>query len=332
MDSTNGVQAPAKSFWKRPEGVTGIIFAIGLTLAGGYLLYKALPYIINLFENMLYAGILLVALAAFVYVILDPKFRNLVWYFYKVIMRKITGVFVQIDPIGIIKTYIEELKDRRVDMNNQITKLKGEAGKLKKIISDNAAQTDENLRMAKKAKEMGKNAEFIVYSREAGRLDESNKNLVPLQTRMEKMYAFLSKMYDSAGYLIRDMESEIRVKEQEYQAIKSSHSAMESAMNIINGNSDKKLMFDQAMEFIQDDMGKKLGEMERFMDLSTQFINTVDIQNGVYEEKGMEMLDQLTEKDFSFLLGDGTEKNPAVYAQKNNGAGSTDENYSKLFE
>jgi hypothetical protein len=319
-----------KSFWQRPEGVTGFIVAAGLVLAGGYLLYKALPYIITLFENMLYAGILLIVVGALVYVILDPKFRNLVWYLYKVLMRKITGAFVQIDPINIIKTYIDSLRDKREDMNGQITKLKGEIGKLKKIISDNASETDEKLRMARKAQEMGKNAEFIIYSREAGRLDESNKNLVPLQTRMEKMYVFLTKMYDSAGYLIQDMESEIRVKEKEYQAIRSSHSAIKSALNIINGNSDKKLMFDQAMEFIQDDMGRKLGEMERFMEMSTQFINTVDIQNGVYEEKGMEMLDKLNEKDFTYLLGESAAKNPAAYSNtdKPKDSGS----YSNLFE
>jgi hypothetical protein len=37
---------------------------------------------------------LLAALGVIVYVILDPKMRNLVWYMYKSIMRWITGIFV----------------------------------------------------------------------------------------------------------------------------------------------------------------------------------------------------------------------------------------------
>ena len=293
-----------KSFWKKPEGVTGLIFMIGVIGGGGYLLYKFLPYLIKLLENTLYAIFLCVALGIVLYVLLDPRFRNLLWYFYKLVMRKITGLFVQIDPIAIIKIYVQDLHSKRSDMNEQIVKLKAETGKLRGVINDNAQKTEENLRMAEKAKEMGKNPEFVIYSREAGRLDESNKKLSPLLTRMEKMGNVLNKMYDAAGYLIRDMEGEVRVKEQEYKAIRASHSAMKSALNIINGNSDRKLIFDQAMEFLQEDMGRKVGEMERFMEMSAQFINGVDIQNGVWEEKGLEMLDKLEDTDFTVLLTD----------------------------
>jgi hypothetical protein len=37
-----------KSFWERPEGVTGGIFMAALVLGGGYLLYQILPYSLNL--------------------------------------------------------------------------------------------------------------------------------------------------------------------------------------------------------------------------------------------------------------------------------------------
>jgi len=58
------------------------------------------------------------------------------------------------------------------------------------------------------------------------------------------------------------------VKEQERKAIRASHSAMKSAMNIIAGNSDKKEMFDRALEVIADDVSMKIGEMERFMEMT----------------------------------------------------------------
>jgi hypothetical protein len=94
-------------------------------LGGGYLLYQALPTLITLASNTLYFAGLLAALAAVIYMVLDPKMRNLVWYVYKSIMRAITGVFVQIDPIGILKSYIEDLKDNLGKMNSQISNLKG---------------------------------------------------------------------------------------------------------------------------------------------------------------------------------------------------------------
>ena len=42
-----------KSFWKRPEGLTGAIFLTGLILGGGYLLNIILAILIPLLANTL---------------------------------------------------------------------------------------------------------------------------------------------------------------------------------------------------------------------------------------------------------------------------------------
>jgi hypothetical protein len=78
---------------------------------------------------------------------------------------------------------------------------------------------------------------------------------------------------------------------------------MKSAMNILSGNNDKKYMFDMAMEAIADDVGMKIGEMERFMDLSSNFMDSIDLQNGVFEEEGLKMLDKWEKEGVSLLLG-----------------------------
>jgi hypothetical protein len=93
------------------------------------------------------------------------------------------------------------------------------------------------------------------------------------------------------------------VKEQEYKAIKASHSAMRSAQAILSGNSDKKYMYDMALEAMATDVGQKVGEMERFMDMSKSFMDSIDLQNGVFEEEGMQMLEKWEKEGVSFLLG-----------------------------
>jgi len=47
-----------------------------------------------------------------------------------------------------------------------------------------------------------------------------------------------------------------------------------------------------------------VGEMERFMELSANFMDSIDLQNGVYEERGLEMLEKWEKEGISFLLGD----------------------------
>jgi beta-N-acetylglucosaminidase len=64
------------------------------------------------------------------------------------------------------------------------------------------------------------------------------------------------------------------------------------------------------MEYIQDDMSMKLGEMKRAMDLSMDFINGVDIQNGVLTDKGQAMLEAYNKGDFKLINLDAPSGTP----------------------
>lgn len=293
-----------KSFWQRPEGVTGMIFLAGLVLGGGYLLYMALPTLIVLAQNVLYLSLMLVALGALVYMVLDPKMRNLVSYMYKSVMRWLTGLFVQIDPIGILKSYVEELKNNLRKMNKQIAQLRGQMHKLQEVIHNNKKQIENSLNMANKAREADKQNILILKSRQAGRLRESNMRLEDLYRKMEVLYRVLTKMYDNSQILMEDIQDQVMVKEQERKAIHASHGAMRSAMSIISGDPDKRAMFDQAMEAIAEDVANKVGEMERFMDMSANFMNSVDLQNGIFEEEGLKMLEKWEREGVSLILGE----------------------------
>lgn len=294
-----------------------------ILLGGGYLLYQALPTLIRLASDTLYLAGILAALAAVVYMVLDPKMRNLVWYVYKSIMRWITGIFVQIDPIGILKSYIEDLKDNLGKMNSQISNLKGQMYKLGEMIKQNSANIKNNLNLAGKAKETGREALMVLQARKAGRLQDSNLKLEDLYKRMEVLYRVLTKMYENSEIMLEDLSDQVVVKEQEYKAIKASHSAMRSAMNILSGNSDKKYMYDMALEAMAEDVGQKVGEMERFMDMSKNFMDGIDLQNGVFEEEGMAMLDKWEKEGVSFLLGGDKNK---IVAKANSPAETLDLN------
>ena len=292
-----------KTFWQRPEGKTGTLIGIGLLAGAGYLLYKILPTLIVLAQNTLYLAGMLLVLGAIIYMVLDPKMRNLVWYMYKSVMRWITGLFVQIDPIGILKSYIDDLKSNLSKMDQQISKLRGQMHKLQEIIVNNKKQIQSNLHLASEARERNNESIMILKSRQAGRLTDSNVKLEDLYKKMEILYRVLNKMYENSEIMMEDIKDQVMVKEQERSAIRASHSAMKSAMNVISGDKDKRAMFDQALEAIADDVSAKVGEMERFMELSNNFMDSVDLQNGVFEEEGLKMLEMWEREGPSLLLG-----------------------------
>ncbi len=291
------------NFWKRPEGKVGKAGLVAIIGGLGVLLYYLLPYLIVLASNMLYLSFLLLALGALIYIVLDKKVRNLVFYMYKSFMRWLTGLFIQIDPIGILKTYIGELKGNLNNMSKQLGIVKGQMQRLKMLIEDNEKNIKNNLNLASQAKATDQSAIMIIKSRKAGRLKESNMRYDELYKKLELLYRVLIKMYENSEIMLEDIEDQVMVKEQERKAIRASHSAMKSAMNIIAGNSDKREMFDRALESIANDVSLKIGEMERFMEMSSNFVKSIDLQNGIFEEEGLQLLEKWEKEGVSLLLG-----------------------------
>ena len=137
-----------------------------------------------------------------------------------------------------------------------------------------------------------------------------NEKLFPLQRNMKTILEFMEKVNTSADYIIKETEIKVKLKETEYKIVKESSNALRTAISIFKGNPDKKFYFDESMEYIQDDMSKKLGEMKRAMDLSMDFINGVDVQNGILSDKGQKMLEAYNQGEFTLVNLDAPDPIP----------------------
>lgn len=293
-----------KSFWHRPEGVTGGLVLFLAAVGGAYLLWVFLPALIALTESILGLSAMLMVLAAVVYLLVDPKLRTLTWYMYQNLMRWLTGMIIQIDPIGILKNYTDDLRSNLRKMYRQINKLRGQMHVLMEQIHINRKAIASNLDLANEARENNERSAMILKSRKAGRLQESNMKLEDLYKKMEILYRVLVRMYENSEILVEDVEDQVKVKERERAAIHAGHSAMQSAMNMISGNTDKRISFDRALEAVADDVAGKVGEMEQFMELSENFMSSIDLQNGIFEERGLELLEKWEKQGESMLLGE----------------------------
>lgn len=282
----------SKSFWKRPEGITGAIVLAGLLVGGGTLLYNLAPTLIVLAQNTLYLGAMLAALGAVIYVLLDSSARNLIWHGYKSLMRWITGLFVKIDPISILRTYLSDIEKSLMKLSKQIGALRGQMRLLKNTMDTNAAEIENNLQLADKARKQGDDKNLTLATRKAARLQEVNAKYDNLYGKMNMLYRILTRMYENSEIVLEDTRDQIYVKEQEYLAIKAGHGAIQSAQSVLKGDADQRAMFDRALEQMADEVGAKVGEMERFMDTSRRLMDSIDLQKGEFEEEGLRMLEQ----------------------------------------
>lgn len=296
-----------KTFWRRPEGKLGAFFLI----AGAAVVAIYHVPIFNFITSLLKGTISTIALGAVVlallYMIFDKRVRNLIWYMYKSFMRWVTGLFVQINPIKILENYVDYLKKNMRKMNMHITQLKGQISQLKTIILKNKREMEHSIKLAEQAKKQGKNELITINTRQYGRLKETNERYQKLLDKMLVLYKVLNKIHVNSGYLIQDTENDVRMRKQELKAIKTSHSAMKRAMSIIQGDPDKRLIFDMATETVVEDIHNKIGEMERFIEISGSFIDSIDLQNGIYEQEGLEILEKFEKEGSSFLFGEPKE-------------------------
>ena len=327
----------SKSFWSRPEGVLGAIILMAIIVGGGYLIISNMAALTAFMGNVLGLAVTVLAIGVLLYMVIDPKMRNLVSYMYKSVMRKITSIFITIDPIGILKNYIDDMQTNLSNLDNQISNLMGQIRKIKSLWTKNEEDIRVNLLRAKKAKELGDEKNTLLSSRKAARLKDVNEKYAVLLKKMDILKRLLKKMYDNSEILLEDTKDQVKVKEEERKAIRTSHTAMKSAMNILRGNKDKRMMFDEAVEYIADDIANKVGEMERMMELSSNFMESIDLENAQFEDKGLQMLEEF-EKQSTLLMLDPPKTSANEFSLDNlNVAEKTTENtgsssYDSLFD
>src|SRR5262252_11180100 len=131
-----------KSFWSRPEGKTGMIFivmaAAGLVYGWGMIV----PFIVSMLADTLHMIYLAAILGAVLFVIFSSRTHLL----FRLLMRAITGMIINIDPIGILKDHLSQMRKRRDVMSQQISNASGQIHYLNDVINKNQAMANENMR------------------------------------------------------------------------------------------------------------------------------------------------------------------------------------------
>jgi hypothetical protein len=333
-----------KSFWERPEGTTGMLTLAALGV-GGFFLINALLPLINNFLGMAITAVgqafvlagLCGAAAVVLFLITNKKVQLLVSGMFKSAMRAATQVFINIDPIGIMKDYIENLKGKKEVMDKNISALKGQMTVISQTIDRNKAGYNNAMATAEQAKKRNMTMQFSLQARSAGRLEKSNITYQQMLDKMTILYRALKKYQEATEVTIADLTEEVQVKSDERKAIIAASRAMNGAMSILRGSGPEKELFDQAMEFTVADYGQRLGEIDDFMDTTKSILEGMDLQNGVYDAAALDKLSVWESNADSLILGDNKrlllEQQSAAPTMTFNTAqpATVDANYDKFF-
>lgn len=293
LPSPASLSQQAKSFWSRPEGKVGMI-ALAL-FGGGTVLYtwsRLLPWLISMVADTLHLGMLVGCLVGGIWILTNWRTKLA----FRLVMRWITGLFITIDPIGILKDHLLEMKKRRDVMNDQISNVRGAKQRLEDIIAKNVQTAEQNMRMAEQAKQMGKDLQVRLNANKAGRLKTSNIGYQQLLTKITGLYNLLTKWSANVDYFIADTEDTVQQAEIQYKTINSAYGAFKKALAVFKGNAEENDLYDTTMDTLAEQASYKLGEMEDFQRLAQNFMDNIDVQNGAIQTDALAQLDKYEQK------------------------------------
>ena len=276
--------------WEKPGGTLGLVVAGGALAGGAILLYKILPFLITLTTNILTLGMLVAVLAGIAFLISDKRFRKTVSMVYFMIMRKITGLIIEIDPIAIVEAKVKEMKEKIGVIEKQMGNIKGLITQNQRRVDNKKEELEKQLGMLKQYEQRNMLDRAKITERQVVRLQAAVERQTKRLEDSKKWMEILKQLKERADLVVVDTENEVNDRKEEYESIKAQHKAFSSIMSILMGNPDDLEDFTHAMDFMAYDISMRLGEMSNVIDETGGLLSQISVEDGVTSEKAAELL------------------------------------------
>lgn len=289
-------------FFKKPGSVTGTV----LLIIGGVFALMHINPILTFLNSLLANTItfigLCIALAAIIYCILDPKIRKIVSELYFMLVRKVMGIVVEMDPIAIVQHHIERMKDKIREIQKNMGSLDGLIKESERRLSEKKKKIEHDAIALKKCTEQNKLSEAQVYERSVVRLDDIIKRQEKRLEDARKWYKILSDLKYEAQLTVKDTENEVSERVEEWNMIKKQHKVFTSVMGILQNN-DQFNTFTMAMDHMSYDITQKLGEMESIINETGSIMTKMGLENEITSEKASALMEKYDKYGIDGLLG-----------------------------
>jgi hypothetical protein len=301
-----------KSFWKRPEGPFGMVVLAAIIVGAGVGLYVILPFLITLLENTLYTVALAAVLIAVLWLAFNPTFRAAVRNLFQNMVRWFAGWVVETDPIGILRNNLDDMRKAKSDLDQTLQRFAGSDERLQRSI---AAKNDEITGLghkAAKAEQMANAAtdpmekerlmlERQTFLEKAGMLMQGVKQLQALEDQTSKMLHTFQHWSQIADSKIQRTENKVGFLAEQRKMILDAKATLGVGQRLLRGNPEQLKMVDMALEYLEDDTSRTLGEIREFSRYTDKLLTDDQIESGAAADEAAGKFAEFSQK----LLTDG---------------------------
>src|SRR6266581_4437084 len=250
-----------KNFWQRPEGTVGKVVLVlgGIAVAYGFV--QILPFLIAAATDTLHLALLIGAMKKNL-AIMDEQLGNL---------------------NGSIRTLQNQIDTNQKDAEHSMA-LANQADK--KMAAGGLPSLDQQQYMSAK----------VTNQRHAASLININKSLTDLRDKLKILYDQLIRWRATAEFQVTDKENRVSEEEMRRKALKKAYSVFQAAKKIFRGDPVANQIYDQTLEYLADDAGLMLGEMEDFNRLANKLMTNMDLETGAINDEAVKQLSEFQQK------------------------------------
>ena len=303
-----------KSFWKRPEGPFGMVVLVAMIVGAGVGLYVILPFLITLLTNTLYAAALAAVLIAVLWLAFNPTFRAAVRNLFQYMVRWFASWVVETDPIGILRNNLDDMKKAKSDLDQTLQRFAGSDERLQRSI---AAKNDEINTLghkAAKAEQMAGAAtdpmekerlmlERQTFLEKAGMLMQGVKQLQALEDQTSKMLNTFQHWSQIADSKIQRTENKVGFLAEQRKMILDAKATLGVGQRLLRGNPEQLKMVDMALDYLEEDTSRTLGEIREFSRYTDKLLTDDQIESGAAADEAAGKFAEFSQK----LLTDGNQ-------------------------
>lgn len=271
------------------EKFTSFAVITGSLIGIGWLATKFIGVLLSGITPLLTIGGIIALLLMF----RNGKVRTACWNAHQTIIRKGVGLFVTANKLEIIKNYLDYMKDKSDELDKHTTTFKANLKNLIATINKLKKERQEYAETAHHLKTENK-TDDPRFSRSVARmasLDSMIKKYVNMYQNELFLFKKFAKMYKVSAMVIENTEYDIKLQTEEYKAIKQHHKAMKAGLGALGADKNKKSMYEDAVDKMQEEISKKASEIDTFMDLTSQIVADADMKTSIQESKGVKMLE-----------------------------------------
>lgn len=246
--------------------------------------------------------------AVAVFVISNPSF---IWMTYKTICRKITSVFIKMDPLSYMDRYADILSDKLNNLNKTKVRLAGERVKLQRQIDTDKQTLHEALEMGKAAIQQHNDSQASLAGIRAKGAQSSIDLYTPNMDRMNKSLKFMDALSENWGVSITAMREEIDRKRTEFTILKQNAEALNQAEDFLKGDTEEGRIYKESVKALEDSVSQKIAYIDDFEKRAKPIMEGAAIEKTMNDNEGMDILNDYINNSQKLFLPDFSSSIPA---------------------